>query len=166
MPHATHYHIRWMIRRDMERVLYIERDSFEFPWMEEDFVRCLRSRNCIGMVAEHDGQVVGFVVYEILETGIQLHNLAVSGDFRRCGVGAAMVAKMKQKLSTQRRTRLELMVRETNMPAILFFKAQGFRAVRVLRGFFEETDEYAYQLVYRYRPAMAEDRISQFNASK
>jgi len=47
-------HIRWMIRRDMPEVLEIEDRSFEFSWSEEDFIRCLRQRNCIGMVAEHD----------------------------------------------------------------------------------------------------------------
>ena len=47
-------HIRWMIRRDMPEVLQIERTSFEYPWSEEDFIRCLRQRNCIGMVAEYD----------------------------------------------------------------------------------------------------------------
>lgn len=43
-------HIRWMIRRDMQEVLEIEKSGFEFPWSEEDFIRCLRQRNCIGMV--------------------------------------------------------------------------------------------------------------------
>ena len=43
-------HIRWMIRRDMPGVLEIEKLSFEYPWTEEDFIRCLRRRNCIGMV--------------------------------------------------------------------------------------------------------------------
>ena len=47
-------HIRWMIRRDMPEVLDIENQAFEFPWTEEDFIRCLRQRNCIGMVAELD----------------------------------------------------------------------------------------------------------------
>ena len=51
-------HIRWMIRRDMSEVLEIEKSSFEFPWSEEDFIRCLRQRNCIGMVAEFDDRVV------------------------------------------------------------------------------------------------------------
>ena len=37
----TRVHIRWMIRRDMPEVLEIERKSFEFPWFEEDFIRCL-----------------------------------------------------------------------------------------------------------------------------
>ena len=37
-------HIRWMIRRDMPEVLQIEAASFEFPWLEDDFIRCLRQR--------------------------------------------------------------------------------------------------------------------------
>ena len=44
-------HIRWMIRRDMPEVLQTEQESFEHSWTEEDFLRCLRQRNCIGMVA-------------------------------------------------------------------------------------------------------------------
>ena len=58
-------HIRWMIRRDMPDVLEIERQDFEFPWIDEDFIRCLRQRNCIGMVAEHEDHVVGFMIYEL-----------------------------------------------------------------------------------------------------
>src|SRR5687768_6635477 len=54
-------HIRWMIRRDMPEVLSIETQCFEFPWTEEDFLRCLRQRNCIGMVAEQGEKVVGFM---------------------------------------------------------------------------------------------------------
>ena len=61
-------HIRLMIRRDMTDVLQIESQAFEFPWTEEDFIRCLRQRNCIGMVAEHEDQVVGFMIYELHKT--------------------------------------------------------------------------------------------------
>ena len=71
-------HIRWMIRRDMPEVLAIEASSFEFPWVEEDFIRCLRQRNSIGMVAEHDEQVVGFMIYELNRNRIQVLNFAVA----------------------------------------------------------------------------------------
>ena len=61
-------HIRWMIRRDMPEVLQTEQESFEFSWTEEDFLRCLRQRNCIGMVAEQGEKVVGFMIYELHKT--------------------------------------------------------------------------------------------------
>ena len=64
--------LRWMIRRDMPEVLSIEQEAFEFPWLDEDFTRCLRQRNCIGMVAEVGDSVVAFMIYELHRT--RLHS--------------------------------------------------------------------------------------------
>jgi len=158
-------HIRWMIRRDMPEVLDIEQEGFEFPWLEEDFIRCLRQRNCIGMVAEYEDRVVGFMIYELHKSRIHILNFAVADDYRRRGVGSQMVAKLIAKLSSQRRNRILLEVRETNLAAQLFFRENGFRAVSVLRSYYEDTPEDAYAMQYRYRsekPAVVQpvNRIS------
>jgi ribosomal-protein-alanine N-acetyltransferase len=149
-------HIRWMIRRDMAEALDIESDGFEFPWSEDDFIRCLRQRNCIGMVAEHADRVVGFMIYELHKTRLHLLNLAVSREHRRRGAGTQMMAKLMAKLSNQRRTRILLEVRETNLSAQVFFRHLGFRAVSVLRDFYDDTTEDAYLMQYRYRPVESE----------
>jgi ribosomal-protein-alanine N-acetyltransferase len=149
-------HIRWMIRRDMAEVLEIEGEGFEFPWSEDDFIRCLRQRNCIGMVAEHADRVVGFMIYELHKTRLHLLNFAVARDFRRQGAGVQMLSKLIAKLSSQRRTRIVLEVRETNLPAQLFFRNLGFRAVSVLRDFYDDTTEDAYLMQYRYRSVESE----------
>lgn len=145
MTVMTAVHIRWMIRRDLPEVLAIEAASFEFPWSEEDFVQSQRQRNSIGMVVEHDERVVGFMIYELDKARIHLVNLAVAPDMRRKGVGAFMVGALKLKLSTQRRKRIVLEVREANLGAHLFFRRQGFRATAILRHFFDDTPEDAYQ---------------------
>ena len=153
---SLHTHIRWMIRRDMSEVLDTENTAFEFPWSEEDFIRCLRQRNCIGMVAEHDEQVVGFMIYELHKTRLHILNFAVAEDFRRRGVGTQMAAKLIGKLSPGRRTRIVLEVRETNLAAQLFFRDAGFRAVSVLRDYYDDTPEDAYVMQFRYRAADAD----------
>jgi len=66
---ALSVHVRWMIRRDMPEVVAIEREAFEFPWAEDDFTRCLRQRNCIGMVAEMADSVVAFMIYSTSPSG-------------------------------------------------------------------------------------------------
>lgn len=146
-------HIRWMIRRDMTEVLDIERDSFEFPWFEEDFIRCLRQRNCIGMVAEQGERVVGFMIYELHKTRLHILNFAVAADCRRLGVGEQMIAKLQSKLSSQRRTRITLEVRETNLAAQLFFRTGGFRATSVLRDYYDDSTEDAYLMQYDHAAA-------------
>jgi ribosomal-protein-alanine N-acetyltransferase len=142
-------HIRWMIRRDMPEVLQAEQESFEYPWTEEDFLRCLRQRNCIGMVAEQGEKVVGFMIYELHKAKLHVLNFAVAPAHRRTGVGAQMVAKLVGKLSSHRRTRITLEVRETNLVAQLFFRSQGFKAVRVLRSYYEDSGEDAFLMQYR-----------------
>jgi ribosomal-protein-alanine N-acetyltransferase len=141
-------HIRWMIRRDMPEVLQTEQESFEFAWTEEDFLRCLRQRNCIGMVAEQGEKVVGFMIYELHKAKLHILNFAVNPGQRRLGIGSQMVAKLISKLSSHRRTRITLEVRETNLPAQLFFQKQGFKAVRVLRNYYEDTGEDAFLMQY------------------
>ena len=164
---AISVQIRWMIRRDMPEVLRIENDSFEFNWSGEDFLACLRQRNCIGMVAEHDGQVVGFMIYELHKSSLHILNFAVAPQFRRTGVGAQMIEKLINKLSQQRRQEIVLEVRETNLAAQLFYHTQGFRAVRVLRNHYADSAEDAYVMNYRLDAEPAEsfaptNRIAQY----
>jgi len=161
-------HIRWMIRRDMPEVLQAEQDSFEFAWTEEDFLRCLRQRNCIGMVAEQGEKVVGFMIYELHKSKLHILNFAVSPSYRRFGVGSQMVAKLVSKLSSHRRTKITLEVRETNLCAQLFFRTQGFKAMRVLRAYYEDSGEDAFLMQYRLADDTSEDaedavnRIAQY----
>ena len=149
-------HIRWMIRRDMPDVLAIESDCFEFSWTEDDFIRCLRQRNCIGMVAECEDRVVGFMIYELHKNRLHILNFAVHSAYRRHGIGKTMMQKLLGKLSQERRNRIMLEVRETNLEAQLFFKKVGFKAISVLRDFYDDAAEDAYLMQFRYQPTAEE----------
>jgi ribosomal-protein-alanine N-acetyltransferase len=157
-------HIRWMIRRDMPGVTRIERGSFEYAWDEEDFLRCLRQRNCIGMVAEVDDRIVGFMIYELHRQRLHVLNFAVHPGFRRCGIGRQMAAKLIAKLASHRRGKITLAVRERNLPAQRFFRALDFRAVRVLWNYYEDSGEDAFQM--EYRPSWEADEAEPWRADR
>src|ERR1700735_1319008 len=95
-------HIRWMIRRDMPEVLQTAQESFEYSWTEEDFLRCLRQRNCIGMVAEQGERVVGFMIYELHKAKLHILNFAVHPHYRRVGVGSQMVSNVVSNVVSPR----------------------------------------------------------------
>jgi len=96
------------------------------------------------------------------KTRIHVFNFAVAKRYRRLGVGSQMIAKLISKLSPQRRNRLLLEVRETNLPAQLFFRSNGFRAVAVVRNFYDDTPEDAYAMQYRHR-VEKEQPVEPFN---
>ena len=169
---ALKVQIRWLIRRDMPEVLDIEKQSFEFAWTEEDFLCCLRQRNCIGMVAEYNHRIVGFMIYELHKAKLHVLNFAVDPEFRRQAIGAQMIEKLVDKLSQQRRQEIVLEVRESNLSAQLFFKKMGFKAVLVLRSHYDDTDESAYVMRFTLQeddaillPFAPANRISEYDAA-
>jgi ribosomal-protein-alanine N-acetyltransferase len=177
-PYGMETQIRWLIRRDMADVLKIENESFENPWTEEDFLLCLRQRNCIGMVSEYEQEIKGFMIYDLHKSKLNILNFAVGEDSRRYDVGTQMVQKLTNKLSQQRRNEISLEIRETNLPAQMFFSYHGFRARHTLRNHYDDTTEDAYVMRYRLEENSSLDdpvgdggkytlrnRISEFDAS-
>ena len=150
-------HVRWMIRRDMAEVLEVEQEAFEFPWSDEDFTRCMRQRNCIGMVAEMADSVVAFMIYELHRSRLHVLNFAVRRSHRRLGIGTQMMEKLTGKLTPERRSRIVLEVRERNLPAQLFFRSLGYRAISVLKDFYQDTTEDAYLMQYALTSAASEE---------
>jgi [ribosomal protein S18]-alanine N-acetyltransferase len=141
--------IRWMIRADMETVLAIESNSFDYPWTAEELRSVLRARNCIGAVAELRKQVLGYMVYELHENRIHLLNIAVDPQFRRQGVGSALLNRLIDKLSQQRRREVVLEVRDPNVAAQLWLRHNGFIATGMLHDHYEDTEEDAIRFIYR-----------------
>lgn len=142
-------HIRWMIRRDLREVLDIENACFDYQWVEEDFLRCLRKKQCNGLVVEHNDTIIGFMLYDLKPDCIDVLNFAVHPKYARRGIGKQMVGKLVGKLSKQQRTHLTLRVRESNLIAQIFFRAQGFIATGVERAFYADSHEDAYSMEYR-----------------
>ncbi len=147
----------WMAQRDLREVLQIENGSFEFPWSELDFTTCLKERNCMGMVSCHNNIIIGYMIYTMNNTFISLVNLAIHPDYRRMKIGSEMIIKLTNKLS-QRRKRVSLSIRESNLSGQLFFRRNGFLATSILNHYYTETEEDAYSMQYFYQlPSLVEN---------
>ena len=107
------------------------------------------------MLFRSEEQIVGFMIYELNRNQLHVLNFAVRADFRRRGLGSQMLDKLVSKLSQQRRTRISLEVRESNLAAQLFFRKAGFRAISVLRDYYDDTTESAYVMDYVLESAEA-----------
>lgn len=140
---------RWIVRRDIARVMEIEKACYDEPWAEEQFEKVLNESGCIGVVAEVVGVPVGFIFYTLRKKSVELRNIAVLPQFRRLAIGSSMIRNLLAKLDIGPRRRVFVHVRETNDPAIYFFRSLGFLATGVSRGFFRDHDEDAYEFEYR-----------------
>ena len=131
---AIKLHVRWMIKRDMPEVLAIEAASFTEPWLEGDFVRCLRQRNCIPMcveclnIDEDRWPVGGYLIYELHPGRMHILTVVVDPKLRRLGLATRMIDKMKEKLHNARRSQISIDVHESNLIGQKLLQINGFKA--------------------------------------
>lgn len=140
-------HIFWMIQRDMPEVLAIE-NAHCASTTEKELLARLRRRNVIGMVAEHGEKILGFMIYELHKKWIGINHFAVHQDYLRQGIGEQMMNKLKSKLTIERRNRIKIIVRETNLDGRLFLRAEDFVALKTLRENYRDMREDVYLMEY------------------
>ena len=159
-------HIRWLLNRDRDEIVEIETRSSHHvqPWTRKDLDDTLRLNDCIGMVAEECSimpKTIGYMIYELYKKEIFLLNFAVIPERQRSGIGTEIMNNLISKLGVGircRRTKISLRVRETNLPAQLFFRKMGFRAKKVIRNHYENGED-AFLMEYNI---INEEKAHQF----
>lgn len=122
-------HHRWMLRRDMDEVIAIDRSHVWERWGENDYLAILGRRDCIGVVTEEEcGRIASVMIQRITKRAYTIEKICVRQDLLRIGIAASMVGKLTSRLKPQSRTSVVADVKYTNLIAQKFFSSQGFIA--------------------------------------
>jgi len=147
-------HIRRAVRDDLPAILGIERASFSDPWTEESFETALGLDRMQVLVAQTpaaergDGAsgLAGYVVALVIGPEAEIADLAVAPDWRRRGVGRALLTHSISELVDAGVRTLYLEVRESNAAARTLYETYGFRSVGRRRGYYRQPVEDALLL--------------------
>jgi len=143
--HRRNLFFRWLLRRDMDRVLQIEHQVFPHPWAPLDFARCLKHRRHRGLAAEHDGELIAYCVIDLGPQRLEIMNLAVDILHQRRGVGRQFIDRVARSAG---RFPIRAHVQEANLDAQLFFRACGFRCDKIIPDHYDN-GATAYRFVRR-----------------
>jgi len=115
---------------DLARVLEIETASFATPWSSRTFLNLLRRPNAALFAAEDvPGSIMGYAVVWFAGPEGELGDLAVAPEWRRRGVGSALVSAVLEEANGRGATELYLEVRESNDGARQLYEVHGFEVV-------------------------------------
>jgi ribosomal-protein-alanine N-acetyltransferase len=132
--------------RHLSQVAEIERAGPDPPRSLDDLKTLLRGRHTMGKVlrAGPTGPLAAFAIITLLPRAFVLEALGVHPAWRRRGIGRRVLQQVLQEQATKGRARAVAAVRERNLPAHLFLRACGFRAIGLLRQFFITEDGYHF----------------------
>lgn len=130
---------------EIDDVLAVEQASFTNPWTREMYVSELANHGvsfCFVARAE-DGTAIGFCSFWRVLDELHINNLAVLPEFRREGIGSALLARALQEGTALGARRATLEVRRSNEAARLLYERFGFTIAGVRRGYYSNPVEDA-----------------------
>ena len=122
--------IRVLESRDVEPVLAIQIACSEVAqWTAWDYGRVVDGEGeMIGWVAEGSARVVGVLIVRRVASDIEILNLAVQADVRRCGIGTCLLRCALDWGRANQAEKAFLEVRISNLPALRFYERHKFEA--------------------------------------
>ncbi len=136
-------------RKQIKKVAELEKACFSEPWSEETLLDALAHGTKI-FTAVRDKEVLGYVgITTVLDEGY-ITNVAVFPQYRRQGVGAALVKRVFDLASEQSLSFVSLEVRESNAGAIALYEKFGFKVEGKRNNFYTNPKENALIMTKRF----------------
>lgn len=129
---------------DLDDIYELDMQTFAMPWSKEALsYDILENDNAFVIVAEYEGEFAGYAdIWTVLDEA-DLNSIAVRVDFRRKGIGDAIMLAMTEILSANGVATINLEVRVSNMPAIKLYKKYGFNECGVRPEYYLDNGEDA-----------------------
>lgn len=130
--------------RDIKPMAEMDILCFSAPWSEESFRKEIEeNRLAFYIVAEISGRMVGYAgLWSIVDEG-HITNVAVHPDFRRKGIGEALITVLLNHTLENGILSHTLEVRASNDPAISLYMKFGFEPAGLRKNYYEDTGEDA-----------------------
>lgn len=135
--------VRKMTAEDIDAAAQLEQICFSDPWTAEMLKESLENPLYCFFVDEKDGVIRGYAgMFSVLDEG-NIANIAVFPEYRRRGVGEALLSALIQYGRDTDLSVLFLEVREGNLPALSLYQKLGFIETGYRRNYYHDPEEGA-----------------------
>ena len=133
--------LRPLVEADLPAVLAIEQSAFLIPWTRASFLHELHNPHGRLLVADEQGQVIGYFCNWLVADEVHVLRVAVHPDHRQRGVGKLLLQATLAEARRCSAHSASLEVRRSNLPAIALYQELGFRQVAVRRRYYENGED-------------------------
>jgi ribosomal-protein-alanine N-acetyltransferase len=128
----------------IDGIMEIENESFAIPWSRASVEKELNNKLAIYLVATEGDKVIGYGGMWHVVTEGYITNIAVHKDYRRQGVGDAIVKGLIKIADDKEMIGVTLEVRVSNKAAIELYRRNGFVFSGVRKEYYEDNKEDAF----------------------
>jgi len=134
-----------MSAEDIEEVVKIEAEAYgEHHWAKSSFYDEMNNNLAKYYCAKtNENKIVAYAgTWNIIDE-THITTIAVKPDYMRKHIGEALMIKILEDCYDSKIKYLTLEVRESNIPAIEFYKKYGFESLGTRKGYYQDNNENA-----------------------
>lgn len=136
--------LRPAVLADLPAIMAIENASFSSPWPERSMRdEITRQRDSLFLVAERDGEVVGYLGAWLYAGEAHICTVAVAPPCRRQGLAEIMLLELIRRAIPKQIDYMILEYRTSNLPAAGLYKKLGFAYIHTRKRYYADTNEDA-----------------------
>lgn len=135
--------IRKMTFQDLDEVMVIEHESFSLPWSRHSYESELENHYANYLVCDCQGEVAAYVGMWTVFEDAHITNVAVAGNYRRMGMGRALMLEEEKIAEAKRATRIMLEVRPSNAAARAMYGELGYISTALRKHYYTDNQEDA-----------------------
>lgn len=124
----------------ISEIARLEKECFSSPWSENALAQELSNPDSHFLVAESDG-VAGYIGVQEICGEAYITNIAVFGNFRKLGIGRALLRAAVDGAESRSCVFITLEVRVSNGAAIALYESEGFERIGIRKNFYDSPVE-------------------------
>ena len=126
---------RRMTLGDVERVMKVEHQVYEFPWTEKIFSDCIRVGYYCWLALQRQN-IVGHAVISVSADESHMLNLSIAREYQRRGFGKEFIEFLIQQAQAKQAQTMLLEVRPSNTAAINCYNSAGFNEIGLRKDYY------------------------------
>ena len=148
-----------MILSDVDQVMKIEREVYEFPWTDRIFRDCIRVGYQCWMALKQQN-VVGHAVISVTAGESHILNLSIGKQHQRRGFGRQFIEFLVDEARVRDAQTMLLEVRPSNTAAISCYNAAGFNEIGSRKDYYPANGGREDALLFARHITPLGDRLS------
>ncbi len=129
---------------DLDGLLALDEVCFHRPWTRADYDRELSDpARCFVFLAKVDARIIGYCAFWRIFDEAHVNNFAVHPDWRRRGIGRALLGHSLAAAAALGAPKATLEVRASNAAAIALYESGGFSRAGLRRAYYTHPVEDA-----------------------
>ena len=133
--------IKSLLENDAQKIVDLYKDNFSDGWNLEMIKSAYKSQRFISLGAFNEDELVGVITCDFNEFDADIEGVVVKKEYRKMGIGALLINELQKKLIDEKKEKIFLEVRKSNLIAKKLYEKMGFKSLSERKGYYSDGED-------------------------